>query len=265
MAKFSSQKGIYDAIYDRERKQKEIEEQVRKIKEENMFRISNELEKQRALFDAKRESQLALEKQYKQYEDALQNPHQHSQYHFRRNGGESEAIVDDNDELGVGSESRKGSRKKAFSADHFVDPNHEKVNRSSVATIASSTKANLLAVEHELAKKKSLMDFKASTIKSLNSSHPEILTKLRCERAVEYVQRMEKKNSRRLSSVATAQPFRPGGSLKPSASTGKVQAASSASCEQASAAVSQPILREELRKTEDMIRLQKLKIGLKRS
>eukprot|EP00981_Chlorochromonas_danica_P010265 scaffold3070_cov200-Ochromonas_danica.AAC.3 len=254
MAKFSSQKAIFDAIYERERKKKEVDEHIRKIKDENMEKINHELQKQQDMFKAQKESQLAYEKQMKQYEDSLQHPQRFLRGSSSRSspsvgggggagggggggGATTMTMINDfeiDDELD-GDERRKREaagvaasalhKKHHLSVDHFVDPNHDKVNRSSLQTLKQSTQRNLQLIEKELLRKKKLTDFKLSSIKTLQTNHPEVLVQVRSERALQYVNKLVEKgllddngNSNNVSccwSEEGRQSFVPAGIAKP--------------------------------------------------
>eukprot|EP01039_Chlorochromonas_danica_P008976 gene8976-9908_t len=159
MAKFSSQKAIFDAIYERERKKKEVDEHIRKIKDENMEKINHELQKQQDMF--KIDDELDGDERRKREAAGVAASALHKKHHL--------------------------------SVDHFVDPNHDKVNRSSLQTLKQSTQRNLQLIEKELLRKKKLTDFKLSSIKTLQTNHPEVLVQVRSERALQYVNKLVEK------------------------------------------------------------------------
>lgn len=269
MAKFSSQREIYEAIYQRERRQKEVEEQVRRIKEDNLKKINSELAKQREVFDAKVESRLALEKQYKQYEDALENPHkyahQHSHHHLAADSEDLLAMQHALDQSLSGRHGASGTSKKqsSLSLDHLVDPNHDKVNRSSVAALRQSTFANLRALEKELLQKDALTEFKVSSIKTLEGSHPNIMKKVRSERALQYINSLQAKG---LDGIPRPQALPKNGSFHPpgvaSAERRSKRHGHVLQRPHSSADVAVDVLAAELHATENQMQRQKLKIGL---
>lgn len=161
-------------------------------------------------------------------------------------------------------------KKKHLSVDHFVDPNHEKINRSSVYAIEQSTKQNLREMEKKLLTKKSIHDFKTSQLKPLYITHPDIVAKAREERAMLYLEKMADKNGRTLENSHMGEmPFLPGGvATRPPAptlfDTKKKTGRSGGNKGTGGLGGGLPteVLREELRKTEEQISMHKLKIGL---
>eukprot|EP01031_Cornospumella_fuschlensis_P024570 gene24570-29686_t len=274
MAKFKSQKAIYDTIYERDRKAKEIEEQIQRIKRENLEKIDLEKEKRRQWYEARQAEKEDAEKHMRLYEEEVNKAAMGvkagggSRNGMQGSRGENSLPVD----LLELEESSQPTpvKKKHLSVDHFVDPNHEKINRSSVYAIEQSTKQNLKEMEKKLLSKKSIHDFKTSQLKPLYVTHPEILVQAREERAMLYLEKMGDKNSRTVeNTLMGSKPFLPGGvATRPPAPTlfdAKKKAGGSGGGKGTGGlegGLPTEVLKEELRKTEEQISMQKLKIGL---
>ncbi|RYH05367.1 hypothetical protein EON65_44890, partial [archaeon] len=209
----------YDAIYERNRKAKEIEEQIRRIKQDNLEMIDLEKEKRRQWYEARQAEKQDADKYMKLYEEEMNKVAMGVKASGgdggSRNGGHGSrgdgTLAEDLLELGSNSQPTP-VKKKHLSVDHFVDPNHEKINRSSIYAIEQSTKQNLKEMEKKLLTKKSIHDFKTSQLKPLYITHPDIVAKAREERAMLYLEKMGDKNARTLENAHMGErPFLPGG------------------------------------------------------
>jgi hypothetical protein len=272
MAKFTSQKAIYDGIYERERKQKEVEEHTRKLREANQLKIDHALQHQRNLFNSHKLSQEAIDKQYKQFEDVLENPLKYAtQQHYSHPENHSN-MLEVHHEIVQSLQkepSSSGNGKKPLKSTFAADPSFV----SSIKALEQSTKASLHLTEQELLSKAHLTDFKVS---SLQQSHPSLLKHVRNERALQYVRKIEANGLNqppipRQGPETIKAAFFPGGVAKPRQA--KALWDKKPSQEQARRKKTPPAngttidipietLKATLQETEEQIARQRLKIGL---
>jgi hypothetical protein len=101
MAKFQSQKPIYEAIYHRERSQKQVDQEIQRLREKNQRMIEDEIRKREEHLEHEKFLRQQKDAEFKKLGDMLANPGKYSHIQLQRqqqiveyskNGG-----ADDND------------------------------------------------------------------------------------------------------------------------------------------------------------------------
>lgn len=202
MAKFSTQKPVYDVIFQREKDMPKMMEERNRIREANQARIQKVIREQKAIaFQAEEESR-AEERRLKDLEDMLENPQKyHDDNKQRIKAAKMKALrlrqqqeamdtslLDDNDATHNSPQNTQPLKHHlSLPLDHFLDPNHDKTDHSSLAAVARSTKQNLKKIKEEFQSKNHLEDFKVSTIKGLQTKTPQVLAEYRATRAANFI------------------------------------------------------------------------------
>lgn len=188
MAKFRSQQPIYDKIYEREKKQKEIDEEIRCIRHQNEQMIEKELQKRRDIQEKERQANEQEEKRFKKIEDMMSHPemfvnsHSGSGMNHGMGATDLQTLIDD------GLESRRSSRSdNPKPKTHHKSHLNEETLTNQLHHYHETTKGDLKKMHQSYLAKKTLTEFKATEIKGLQVDHPEVLAKFRAERASKYI------------------------------------------------------------------------------
>lgn len=246
MAKFRSQKPTYDVILQRERDAPRMKEERERIRAANQARIQAVIREQKAIQHAAHQESLEEEKRMLELEEMMNNPqkyHSDNQQKIReaKNRARQERRQQELDASLLGLDetqpaqpaSAPGGHKhhRSIPLDHFLDPNHDKTDHSSLAAVARSTKQNLQKIKADFQAKRSLEEFKIHDIKTLERTNPQVLAEYRASRAAQFIQ---KQGERALHPppimpadvpfFETVPAFRGGGILQASAKELEVQA-----------------------------------------
>jgi hypothetical protein len=308
MAKFNSQKQIYSAIYERERSQKQIEQEINQLREKNLKLIENEIQKRKEHIEKERLEQEEREREYKKMEDMIANPHKYAHMQNYMSAHKENGINPKSDfelQEAIAKDLRDPKDRSGAHTPKVFKPldmsnslfnkygkssrNHElldkflpttddlpkgKVNSTELKSTLKKSRKNLELFEKNLFNTyQTLSEVPVTNIRALEKDHPEVLAKFRAERAAEFVAKRGKsaleppapRND--LGTVA----FRPGGIL-PATTTKhdeqnrstKLNKSISSSSNGMEASLNLPVelLSQQLKKTEDEIAFQKVKIGL---
>ena len=87
MAKFSSQRSIYEAIYERERSQKRIEQEISQLREKNLEIIEKEIKKRQDNLEREKFERHQRDEEFERLEEMLSNPQKYSHIHAATNEG----------------------------------------------------------------------------------------------------------------------------------------------------------------------------------
>lgn len=269
MSKLASQKPIYDAIRNKEKFYKEELALTMKSREENEAKIDAELKKQRDKFNSEKRQMELFRKRVK-----------------------GETVDEDNS---IGSKTMS-TRSKKSSVGHYPDEldslmeEEKRAEEEEIKSRTSKPKPKKKSVPHylttfhdpfasenssqapeKISPKKFTQLHISQFRKTVGETHPDTLAKFRAERAKKFV------NSQDALTVPKPKLERPIGSFRPAGAVPKFiptlepykkkekPRASSAKSNQELTLDSDTLLAlsEELKRTEDEIERQKLKIGLK--
>lgn len=291
MAKFGSQKQTYDNIYRRQANAAREVEEIRVAQAINTKKIEAELAKRTEIIRKEQASIEAEEKRFKMIEEMLDNPEQYANHghphSHRLNKKENAELLHELEEYekslpnSRAKRSQHGQGSTPFHADRFLDPNNERVDHSSNRALIRSMRQSLRNQETKLLNTKDITELKATKLKDLQHTHPDVLEKFRAERAAKYVNKrgedaLVAPNTRFQDSTI---PFRPGGgsidlrSNKPrtlptmKSSPERIGTGQSGTSHKSNSSSGLPmeILQAELDKTNQMIAQQQLKMSLNNS
>eukprot|EP01033_Poteriospumella_lacustris_P006189 gene6189-4447_t len=248
MAKLRTQKPIYDVILQRERDEPRMKKEREQIRAANQARIQAVIREQKAIQHAAHQESLEEEKRMLELEEMMNNPQKYhsdnqqkireaksrARQEQRRQQQELDASLlglDDTQQSQPTPASGRHKHHRSIPLDHFLDPNHDKTDHSSLAAVARSTKQNLQKIKADFQAKRSLEEFKIHDIKTLERTNPQVLAEYRASRAAQFIQ---KQGERALHPPPimpadvpffdTVPAFRGGGILQASAKELEVQA-----------------------------------------
>ena len=236
MARFGSQKQVYEAIYERERNHYKDVEEIRAAKIRNAAKVEEEMRKKNEQLKAEELKNAKEEKHFRKLEKMIENPllfakHNHSmsreekqQMHKELDGiiheydrqsrAERKALTATLGGMG-GLEGRK-SRSKDIDVEYFSDPKGESIlDYSNKRTLTASTKLLLEKQERAWLATKDIADFKASQIRDMQiDGRPNVLQQYRAERAAKFIEQcgenaIKPPKPREVGETA----FRPGGGV----------------------------------------------------
>jgi hypothetical protein len=209
MAKFRSQKPIYDVIFQREGDEPQLVMDRERFRQANKARIQAVIREQKEIQMKAHEESLAEEQRLKELEAMMEDPHKyHDDNKQRIKAAKLQALRSRQlKELdaslfamdGDGDNAHDGAQQhghhhhhhppRSLSLDQFLDPNHDKTDHSSLAAVARSTKQNINKIKDEFRSKRYLEDFKINTIKDLQHTNPQVLAEYRATRAAQFIHR----------------------------------------------------------------------------
>jgi hypothetical protein len=294
MAKFGSQKQIYEQIYEREKSQKQVEQEISRLRAKNLEIIENELQKRQDQLQREKDEQLAKDREFHKFQEMVANPQKYSHMNASTHQRHHHHHYEDNDEIllkdlharrestpGIRFSPEKLNMKESslFNKYGKSSKNQELLEKALNNTVPPSsstsslhqtkrqTKKNLDLYEKNLLNTyKTLSTVPVANIRSLQEDYPEVLKQYRTERAAEFISKQgnsalkppPERND--LGTVA----FRPGGILPAPKKAGDSTLKKTHSKSQSLSDISLPldILTEQLKKTEDEIAYQRVKIGL---
>jgi hypothetical protein len=217
MAKFQSQKDVYEAIYERERNHHKDLEEIRAAKIINANKIEIELKKKHDQMEAEEKKNAKEEKYFRKLEKMIENPLHFAQKNHTLSREEKQQMHKDLDGMiheyerqsreqtknkttggGHGYGGRMATadmnpprtRSKEIDVDYFSDPKGENIlDYSSKRTLTASTKLLLAKQEKALLATKSIAELKASQIRDMRLDHPDVLKHYRAERAAKFIEK----------------------------------------------------------------------------
>lgn len=203
MAKFSTQKPIYDVLFQRERDAPQQVKDRERIRLANQARIQAVIREQKDIQMKAHEESMAEELRLKELEAMMENP---QKYHdenkqkikaaklkalrSRQSQLDASLLAIDGEDAGADAQQqvdKAHGHHRSLPLDHFLDPNHDKTDHSSLAAVARSTKQNINKIKDEFRSKRHLEDFKINTIKDLQHKNPQVLAEYRATRAANFI------------------------------------------------------------------------------
>lgn len=305
MAKFQTQKQIYEALYERERSQKQVEQEIKRLREQNLQIIENELKKRQDLINKEKDEQKLKDQEFAHFQEMVSNPGKYA--HMNASTTKHHQTSSNFDDSALFADlHHKPQREKKPAATPVLKISPNKINMkesslfnkfgksslnhdllekalnqtvpppSSSSASATSlhqtkrqTKKNLDIYEKNLLNTyKTLTNVPVANIKTLQENYPEVLKQYRTDRAAEFIAKQ---------GTAAIQPpphrddigttaFRPGGVLpapkKAESTLKRTHGGGGGGGSTQDLSLPLDMLTQQLKKTEDDIAMQRLKIGL---
>lgn len=251
MAKFSTQKPIYDKIFQKERDHAKMVEEFTEIRKKNEQAIQEELQKQRQKFE---ESHLEITTSDRDLDYHTGRTPKFQNSSFPNYDGDTYK-----DELHMDQEKKKSQEAKyKKQSNHFLATKGLDIDEK-------------VDIDH-LPKK--LNALQISKIKTVGDAHPEILEKWRAERAAAFIATQKDPTQPPQMRTIGERAFKPAGSINRStknSTTGtqkrrvssRDETMNSSDVTGALSDVNVAHLLQELEKTEDELARQQLKVALK--